>query len=111
MFFFLQFCRYGEGRSHRENRYRYETDDSHYEKDDPRYERRHKGRPNDRVRDAYGRYGDDRYGRYREDDRESRDEWGKLSYFFREKFLSKIISKKFLLIQTFSVYFRSLSRS
>lgn len=81
MFFFLQFCRYGEGRSHRENRYRYETDDSHYEKDDPRYERRYKGRPNDRARDAY----------YREDDRESRDEWGNLSYYFRKNLIRNLI--------------------
>lgn len=71
--------RYGDSRSHRENKYRYETDGSHYEKENSRYERSR--RRNDRDRgergDNYGRYRDDRYYKSKDYDRETRDERGK----------------------------------
>lgn len=76
--------RYGEGRSHRDAKYRYETDGSHYDKDDPRYERSR--RRNDRDRDRgekdrdrdYGRHRDDRHYKSKDYDRDARDERGKL---------------------------------
>lgn len=71
------FCRYGEGRPHRENKYRYDTDGSHYEKDDPRYDRRYDRRRNDRDRENYARYRDGRYH-----DRDNRDDWGKFLKIF-----------------------------
>lgn len=72
-------CRYGEGRSHRDGKYRYETDGSHYEKDDVRYERSRKrnDRDRDRERDNYSRYHDDRYYRPKEYERDGRDDRGK----------------------------------
>lgn len=84
-----QFDRY-EGRSHRDGKYRYETDESHYEKDDARYERsrRRNDRDRDREREQYNRHHDDRYYRSKDD----HEERGEISLFNKQTFNMNFLS-------------------
>lgn len=75
----MTFNRYGDGRTHRDNKHRYEPDASHFDKEDSRYDRnrrRNDRERGDRERDNYGRYRDDRYYKSKDFDRETRDDRG-----------------------------------